>query len=65
MLIDPHKATLLAVDLQEKLIGAMSDPAGTRACARWLLSACSELKLPIVMSGHPKGLKTYLAGEQP
>jgi len=31
MLIDPLKATLLVVDIQEKLIGAMSDPEGTRA----------------------------------
>ncbi len=30
MLIDPLKATLLVVDIQEKLIGAMSDPEGTR-----------------------------------
>ncbi len=38
MLIDPHKATLLVVDIQEKLIGAMSDPEGTRARAAgcWL-----------------------------
>ncbi len=57
MLIDPHKATLLVVDIQEKLIGAMSDPAGTRARARWLLAASSELELPIVISEqYPKGL---------
>lgn len=35
MLIDPRKATLLVVDIQEKLIGAMSDPDGTTARARW------------------------------
>ncbi|HYQ52705.1 MAG TPA: hydrolase [Pseudomonas sp.] len=57
MLIDPHKATLLAVDIQEKLIGAMSDPEGTRARARWLLAASAELELPIVISEqYPKGL---------
>ncbi|HEN8711105.1 TPA: hydrolase [Pseudomonas putida] len=57
MLIDPHKATLLVVDIQEKLIGAMSDAEGTRARARWLLAACTDLALPIVISEqYPKGL---------
>ena len=57
MLIEHHKATLLVVDIQEKLIGAMSDPQGTRARARWLLAACSELELPVVISEqYPKGL---------
>lgn len=50
MLIDPLKATLLVVDIQEKLIGAMSDPEGTRARARWLLAATAELALPTVIS---------------
>ncbi|BBH46809.1 hydrolase [Pseudomonas sp. KU43P] len=57
MLIDHQKATLLAVDIQEKLIGAMSDPEGTRARARWLLAACADLELPTVISEqYPKGL---------
>lgn len=57
MLIDPLKATLLVVDIQEKLIGAMSDPEGTRARARWLLAATAELALPTVISEqYPKGL---------
>lgn len=57
MLIDPHKATLLVVDIQEKLIGAMSDPEGTRARARWLLAAAADLELPTVISEqYPKGL---------
>ena len=55
MLIDPHKATLLVVDIQEKLIGAMSDAEGTRARARWLLAATAELELPVVISEqYPK-----------
>ncbi|EKT4483986.1 hydrolase [Pseudomonas putida] len=62
MLIDPHKATLLVVDIQEKLIGAMSDPEGTRARARWLLAATAELELPTVISEqYPKGLGHTLA----
>ena len=39
MLIDPTQATLLVIDVQEKLIGAVSDPAGTLARTRWLLAA--------------------------
>lgn len=62
MLIDPLKATLLVVDIQEKLIGAMSDPEGTRARACWLLAACAELDLPRVISEqYPKGLGHTLA----
>ena len=62
MLIDPLKATLLVVDIQEKLIGAMSDPEGTRARARWLLAATAELALPTVISEqYPKGLGHTLA----
>lgn len=61
MLIDPLKATLLVVDIQEKLIGAMSDPAGTRARARWLLAATAELQLPTVISEqYPQGLGSTL-----
>ncbi len=57
MLIEPHKATLLVVDIQEKLIGAMSDPEGTHARARWLVAASAELGLPIVISEqYPQGL---------
>ncbi|NIE77404.1 hydrolase [Pantoea sp. Ap-967] len=57
MLIDPLKATLLVVDIQEKLINAMGDPEGTRARACWLLAASTELELPVVISEqYPKGL---------
>lgn len=57
MLIEPHKATLLVVDIQEKLIGAMSDPEGTPARARWLVAASAELGLPVVISEqYPQGL---------
>jgi len=62
MLIDPRKATLLVVDIQEKLIAAMSDPEGTAARARWLLAATAELELPTVISEqYPKGLGHTLA----
>ncbi|MGC7837737.1 hydrolase [Pseudomonas wayambapalatensis] len=62
MLIDPRQATLLVVDIQERLIGAMSDPEGTRARARGLLAATAELELPMVISEqYPKGLGPTLA----
>ena len=57
MLIDASRATLLVIDVQEKLIGAVSDPAGTLARTRWLLAATTELGLPTVISEqYPKGL---------
>lgn len=57
MLIDPTQATLLVIDVQEKLIGAVSDPAGTLARTRWFLAATAELGLPTVISEqYPKGL---------
>ena len=61
MLIDASKATLLVVDIQAKLIGAMSDPTGTAARARWLLAATAELELPTVISEqYSKGLGNTL-----
>ncbi|WP_110973136.1 hydrolase [Pseudomonas huaxiensis] len=57
MLIDSSQATLLVIDVQEKLIGAVSDPDGTLARTRWLLAATAELGLPTVISEqYPKGL---------
>ena len=62
MLIDPRQTTLLVVDIQEKLIDAMTDPAGMRARARWLLAVCSALEVPTVVSEqYPKGLGHTLA----
>lgn len=57
MLIKPGQATLLVVDVQEKLVVAVSDPAGTLARTRWLLAATHDLGLPTVFSEqYPKGL---------
>lgn len=57
MLIEHHRATLLVVDIQERLLGAMSDPQGMRDRAHWLLAACADLALPVVISEqYPKGL---------
>ncbi|NWD58635.1 hydrolase [Pseudomonas veronii] len=57
MLIDPTQATLLVIDVQEKLIAVVSDSAGTLARIRWLLAVTTELELPTVISEqYPKGL---------
>lgn len=62
MLIDASRAALLVIDVQEKLIGAVSDPAGTLARTRWLLAATAELGLPTVISEqYPKGLGPTVA----
>ncbi|HWD33055.1 MAG TPA: hydrolase [Pseudomonas sp.] len=57
MLIKANQASLLVIDVQEKLIGAVSDPDGTLARTRWLMAATAELGLPTVISEqYPKGL---------
>lgn len=57
MLMQQERATLLVVDVQEKLVGAVTDPAGMIARTRWLLGVASELGLPTVFSEqYPKGL---------
>jgi len=62
MLIDPSKATLLVIDVQENRSGAVSDPDGTLARTRWLLAATAQLELPTVISEqYPKGLGHTLA----
>ena len=62
MLIDASRATLLVIDVQEKLIGAVSDPAGTLARTRWLRAATAARDLPTVISEqYPKGLGPTVA----
>lgn len=62
MLIHSASATLLVVDVQEKLIGAMSDPSGALARIRWLIAATSALGVPIVVSEqYPQGLGATVA----
>ena len=57
MLIKPNQASLLVIDVQDKLIGAVSDPVGTLARTRWLLAATHALGVPTVFSEqYPKGL---------
>lgn len=57
MLISRNDAALLVIDVQEKLIPAMSAPELTVKRIAWLLGVASELDLPIVISEqYPKGL---------
>jgi nicotinamidase-related amidase len=57
MLMQLEQATLLVVDIQEKLLPAVTDPAGLTARMRWLLGVAGDLGLPTVFSEqYPKGL---------
>lgn len=57
--LDPAESILLLVDIQERLLGAMSDAAATRVVhvAETLLIGASALDVPVVISEqYPKGL---------
>ncbi len=57
MLIELHKVSLLVVDVQERLVGAMSDAEGLLARSRWMLEVAQALALPTVFSEqYPQGL---------
>ncbi|MFJ4256437.1 hydrolase [Pseudomonas monteilii] len=62
MLIDADQASLLVVDVQEKLVGAMHEAERLTARVEWLVAACARLALPVVFSEqYPKGLGPTLA----
>ena len=57
MLIQRDDATLLVVDIQEKLLPAVLDPQGLVSRVGWLLQASVDLGLPVVLSEqYPSGL---------
>lgn len=57
MLIDKERATLLVVDIQEKLLPAVLDAEGMLARCRWLIAAAHDVGLPVVFSEqYPQGL---------
>lgn len=57
MLIDKNDATLLVVDVQEKLLPAVSDAEGMLARCCWLVAAAHDLGLPVWFSEqYSKGL---------
>jgi nicotinamidase-related amidase len=57
MLINKDDATLLVVDIQEKLVPAVQDASGMVARCRWLIAVAVDLGLPVVFSEqYPQGL---------
>lgn len=57
MLISLSRATLLVIDIQEKLVPAVQQPEALLARTRWLLNASHDLGLPVVFSEqYPSGL---------
>ena len=57
MLINKDDATLLVVDIQEKLLPAVLDAAGMLARCEWLVRMAGDVGLPVVFSEqYPQGL---------
>lgn len=57
MLLDASKASLLVIDIQERLLPAMAGPERVVSRTGILLTAARELGLPITISEqYPKGL---------
>jgi nicotinamidase-related amidase len=57
MLVDARKATLLLVDMQERLLPAMTGGMEAEARCAVLLKAAKALEVPVTVSEqYPKGL---------
>lgn len=57
MLLDASKASLLVIDIQERLLPAMADAGRVVAKTSILMTAARELALPVSISEqYPKGL---------
>lgn len=57
MLIDPTDSVLIVIDMQERLVPAMESPARTIANAAKLITAATEVKVPILLTEqYPQGL---------
>lgn len=57
MLIQRHNATLLVIDVQDKLLPAIHDAPGLLSRINWLVSVANASDLPIIISEqYPKGL---------
>lgn len=66
MLLDRTKSCLLVIDVQEKLIGAMSAAAEVVANTGILLKAAERLGIPVLFSEqYPKGLGPTVAALAP
>lgn len=56
-LLERERSELLVVDVQERLLPAMSDPEGVRDAVSWLLQLAAELAVPLTVSEqYPRGL---------
>ena len=63
MLVDARKATLLLVDMQERLLPAMTGGAEAEARCAVLLKAAKALEVPVTVSEqYPKGLGHTVPG---
>ncbi|MGL4526740.1 MAG: hydrolase, partial [Aestuariivirga sp.] len=57
MLLDRGKASLLLIDMQERLLPAMADQAAVESRGLILLKAAKALDVPVTVSEqYPKGL---------
>ncbi|MDV2857562.1 MULTISPECIES: hydrolase [Oceanimonas] len=57
MLMQPEKAALLVVDIQEKLVPAIHQGDQLAARASWLIQACQILNIPTLFTEqYPRGL---------
>ncbi len=62
MLIQAERSALLVIDLQERLVPAMHDPAAAVANAVILLRAAARLGVPVLLSEqYPTGLGPTMA----
>jgi nicotinamidase-related amidase len=62
MLIDAERSVLLVVDLQEKMVPALSEGATVVGNAVWLIHVAQKLGVPVVaLEQYPKGLGHVVA----
>lgn len=62
MLMSAGKSQLLVVDIQERLLPVMADPAAVVKSAQILLQAAARLKVPVTISEqYPKGIGPTVA----
>ena len=62
MLMSAEKSQLLVIDIQDRLLPVMADPAAVVKAATILLQAAARLKLPVTISEqYPKGIGPTVA----
>jgi nicotinamidase-related amidase len=66
MLLDADSASLLVIDIQERLASAVADGAAAIDRARLLMTAAARLDVPILVSEqYPEGLGPTVEGLRP